>query len=52
VGLFQRDPAMVADAFGQWLESQRFQGCFDRVTFAIDDSSKSQDTLMAFRSRF
>jgi uncharacterized protein (TIGR02452 family) len=51
-GVFQNDPAMVADAFGQWLESPRFQGCFDRVTFAIYDSSKSQETLKAFEARF
>jgi uncharacterized protein (TIGR02452 family) len=51
-GVFQNDPAMVADAFGQWLESPRFQGCFDRVTFAIYDSSKSQETLKAFQARF
>jgi uncharacterized protein (TIGR02452 family) len=51
-GVFQNDPAMVADAFGQWLESPRFQGCFDRVMFAIYDSSKSQDTLKAFQARF
>jgi uncharacterized protein (TIGR02452 family) len=51
-GVFQNDPAMVADAFGQWLESPRFQGCFDRVTFGIYDSSKSQDTLKAFQTRF
>jgi uncharacterized protein (TIGR02452 family) len=51
-GVFQNDPAMVADAFGQWLESPRFQGCFDRVTFAIYDSSQSQATLKAFQARF
>jgi uncharacterized protein (TIGR02452 family) len=51
-GVFQNDPAMVADAFGQWLESPRFQGHFDRVTFAIYDSSQSQDTLKAFQARF
>lgn len=34
-GTFKNQPSMVADAFGQWLESDRFQGCFDRVVFSI-----------------
>lgn len=50
-GVFANDAAMVADAFGQWLESPRFQGCFDRVVFGIYDSSKSKDTLNAFTNR-
>jgi uncharacterized protein (TIGR02452 family) len=51
-GVFANDAGMVADAFGQWLESPRFQGCFDRVIFGIYDSSKSKDTLNAFENRF
>ncbi|NEO85873.1 MAG: TIGR02452 family protein [Spirulina sp. SIO3F2] len=51
-GVFCNNSSMVADAFGQWLESPRFRGCFERVVFGIYDSSKSQDTLKAFRSRF
>jgi hypothetical protein len=51
-GVFANNAAMVADAFGQWLESPRFQGCFDRVVFGIYDSSKSKNTLNAFENRF
>jgi uncharacterized protein (TIGR02452 family) len=51
-GVFANDAGMVADAFGQWLESPRFQGCFDRVVFGIYDSSKTKDTLRAFKNRF
>jgi uncharacterized protein (TIGR02452 family) len=51
-GVFANDAGMVADAFGQWLESPRFQGCFDRVVFGIYDSSKTKDTLNAFKNRF
>jgi uncharacterized protein (TIGR02452 family) len=51
-GVFRNDANMVADAFGQWLESPRFYGCFDRVIFGIYDSSKTKDTLQAFNQRF
>lgn len=51
-GVFRNNPSMVADAFGQWLESSLFHGCFDRVVFGVYDSSKSKDTLRAFQSRF
>jgi uncharacterized protein (TIGR02452 family) len=51
-GVFRNDANMVADAFGQWLESPRFYGCFDRVTFGVYDSSKTKDTLQAFNQRF
>lgn len=51
-GVFRNSPAMVADAFGQWLESPRFKGCFDRVVFGIYDPSKNKATLQAFQNRF
>jgi len=51
-GVFQNDPALVADAFGSWLESDKFAGAFDRVVFAIYDRSKEQATLSGFRQRF
>jgi uncharacterized protein (TIGR02452 family) len=51
-GVFRNDASIVADAFGQWLESPRFYGCFDRVVFGIYDSSKTKDTLRAFNHRF
>ena len=51
-GVFRNDPALVADAFGKWLESDKFAGAFDRAVFAIYDSSKDQATLSAFMQRF
>lgn len=51
-GVFCNNASMVADAFGQWLESPLFHGCFDRVVFGVYDSSQNKDTLKAFQSRF
>ena len=50
-GVFCNDPVVVADAFGEWLESPRFAGAFDRVVFAILDP-RDQGNLRAFRARF
>ncbi|MDK2125777.1 TIGR02452 family protein [Parachitinimonas caeni] len=50
-GVFQNDPAMVADAFATWLESPRFATAFDRVVFAIYSRS-ADETLEAFKRRF
>ncbi len=51
-GVFRNDPALVADAFGQWLESDKFAGAFERAVFAIYDRSKDRETLSAFKQRF
>jgi len=51
-GVFRNIPALVADAFGTWLESTTFAGAFDRVVFAVYDRSEQQTTLAAFRQRF
>lgn len=51
-GVFRNSPALVADAFGSWLTSDRFRGVFDRVVFAIYDRSPQRSTLCAFESRF
>ena len=51
-GVFRNNPAQVADAFGQWLESERFRGLFDRVVFAIYDRSSDRSTLGPFQQRF
>jgi len=51
-GVFRNSPAQVADAFGTWLESDRFVGSFDRVVFAIYDRTPNQSTFAAFRRRF
>lgn len=49
-GVFRNDPSLVADAFGRWLEHERFAGSFDRVCFAILD--RGGQTLAAFEQRF
>lgn len=49
-GVFRNDPNMVADAFGEWLESERFAGSFDAVCFAILDRGGA--TRAAFERRF
>lgn len=51
-GVFRNNPALVADAFGKWIESTIFAGAFDRVVFAIYDRSDGQSTLSAFKQRF
>lgn len=51
-GVFRNDPPMVADAFAAWLERPQFRGCFDRVVFAIYDSTADRGTLRAFQERF
>lgn len=51
-GVFQNDPALVADAFGTWLEDDEFQGRFERVVFAIYDRRKGAPVLKAFQERF
>jgi uncharacterized protein (TIGR02452 family) len=52
-GVFKNDPELVADAFGQWLESPAFDGQFDRVVFAIYAAGlPGQVSLEVFRQRF
>lgn len=51
-GVFRNEPALVADAFGKWLDSDKFAGAFDRVVFAIYDRSKDQEILSGFQQRF
>jgi len=51
-GVFRNKPHLVADAFGTWLNSLEFQGCFDRVTFAIYDTTRNKETLRAFQIYF
>ena len=52
-GVFQNDPAMVADAFFDHLKPETaFQGRFRLVLFAVLDPSAGQATLAAFRERF
>jgi uncharacterized protein (TIGR02452 family) len=51
-GVFRNSPALVADAFGTWVESPEFTGAFDRVVFAIFYKSSERSTLSPFRQRF
>ncbi len=51
-GVFKNDPAMVADAFGAWLASDRFTGSFDHVTFAVLDNTQGKNTIRSFEDRF
>ncbi len=51
-GVFRNQPAMVADAFGTWLEDAAFGGAFDRVVFAVLDRTRKGDTFDAFWARF
>lgn len=50
-GVFQNNPRMVADAFGIWLTSPEFRGCFERVVFAVYDTSRNRETFRAFQAR-
>lgn len=50
-GVFQNRPAMVADAFGTWLDAPEFATAFDRVCFAIYDRTRERRTFEAFRQR-
>ncbi len=51
-GVFRNIPALVADAFGSWLESNTFVGAFDRVVFGVYDRSDQQTTFTPFKQRF
>lgn len=51
-GVFQNNPRTVADAFGIWLTSPAFRGCFERVVFAVYDTSRNRETFHAFQARF
>jgi len=46
-------PEMVADAFKDALENEKYKSLFDTVTFAIYcPSKKEQETLRIFKDRF
>lgn len=52
-GVFRNDPETVADAFGTWLEDDRFRGAFDRVVFGIYAKGlQGEVNLNVFRMRF
>jgi uncharacterized protein (TIGR02452 family) len=49
-GVFRNDPALIADLFGQALETS-FKGRFAHVVFAVFDHSPGQACLRAFQQR-
>jgi uncharacterized protein (TIGR02452 family) len=49
-GVFRNDPALIADLFGQALETS-FKGRFEHVVFAVFDRSPDQACLRAFQER-
>ncbi len=51
-GVFRNDPHMVAECFRAWLEEPRFQGAFERVVFAVYDTSRDASTRQAFLDCF
>lgn len=50
-GVFRNDPRMVAEVFSGLLTGE-FNGCFERVVFAVFDSSRNQAVIGAFRQVF
>ena len=50
--MFRNDRDLVADAFGQWLATPEFKGCFERVVFGVYDRNKTKAGLTAFQDRF
>ncbi len=52
-GVFRNDPRQVAEVFSGFLTGDgEFNGCFERVVFAVFDSSKNQAVIGAFREVF
>ena len=51
-GAFKNDPLTVAAAFRRWISDARFSGAFDRIVFAILDSSGTRRTIGSFEKIF
>ena len=50
-GVFQNNPAQVANLFAQFLsEGGEFYGCFEKIVHAVFDRSAGQETYEAFRN--
>jgi len=49
-GVFRNDPELIADLFGQALETS-FKGRFEHVVFAVFDRSPGQACLRSFQQR-
>lgn len=50
-GVFRNDPRSVAAAFADWLESERFEGAFRNVVFAVYERKPRGPTFRAFADR-
>ncbi len=50
-GVFENDPAAVADVFARLLASPPYVRAFDRVVFGVYDRSPGETTRAAFRRR-
>ncbi len=50
-GVFQNDPQTIASVFRELLGDE-FKGCFERVVFAVYDTSASKRTFKAFTDIF
>jgi uncharacterized protein (TIGR02452 family) len=50
-GVFQNDPNIIADIFAELLHND-FNGCFEKVVFAVYDNSASKQTINAFTETF
>ncbi|MGI0118249.1 TIGR02452 family protein [Zooshikella sp. RANM57] len=51
-GVFGNDPSMVAKSFNYWLNTPAFSSAFNKVVFAIYDTSKTMSIVRAFREEF
>lgn len=50
-GVFQNEPKMIASIFADLLNGE-FSGCFERIVFAVYDTSTSKRAFNAFVERF
>jgi uncharacterized protein (TIGR02452 family) len=52
-GVFRNDPEKVAEFFRQQLlENPNFKGFFEKIVFAVLDSSSNRKTIQAFQEKF
>jgi uncharacterized protein (TIGR02452 family) len=51
-GVFQNDPATIADIFARVLQEAPFTNRFEHLEFAVYDSRAAQATFLAFQQQF
>ena len=49
-GVFRNDPSVVAKVFADHLFEGDYKNCFQNITFAIYDHSKTQEVIRAFEN--